>query len=129
MASVEIAEFASFVEALTAAWRRGDRVAVKALMADDPNVAMGGPAGAIPVAVGPEAVVGMIDRLVNPLPEGAGVFPGEVKGYAIGDLGWLNCNAELRLPGQPPRGWFINMVLRRDSGRWRFLHFGAFAGP
>ncbi|WP_404478066.1 nuclear transport factor 2 family protein [Novosphingobium sp. BL-52-GroH] len=128
MASVEVAEFADMLAALTAAWRAGDRVGVRAFMADDPHVAMGGPGSALPGAIGPAAVAAMIDMLVNPLPEGAGVFPGAVKGYAIGDLGWLNCDAQLRLPGQAPRGWFITMVVKREDGQWRFLNFGAFAG-
>jgi ketosteroid isomerase-like protein len=119
-------ELHDFVLDVSAAWRAGDQERVLSFMSADPATSMGGPGGAVPMAQGREAVIAMVRQIVRPLPEGAGVFPQKTSAYKSGDFSWVNSDGVLRLPEQPDRGWSMVMVLRREAGAWKFVHFGAF---
>ena len=122
-------ELQRYVEQITTAWREGDVDKVLSFMSSDANVSMGGPIGAVPDARGHDAVTALVRQLVYPLPTGAGVFPRKTLGFKCGEFAWATTDGVLRMPGRSDIGWSMVLILRRESGAWKFLHFGAFQGP
>lgn len=127
MAVTRSVDIEDVLNAMTAAWREGDAQALLAYAADEAAILIGNP-GSFPVAVGPEAVAGVINTFVPMSKDpqaGKAYFP-DIHAYADGDFGWVYAEGYLELPGKGRHGFRNSLVLRREAGAWRWLQWCAF---
>jgi len=52
----------------------------------------------------------------------------EVRGYALGEVGWFEVKGTIAIEAQPPFGVRMTGVLRREAGGWGVLQMHASTG-
>jgi ketosteroid isomerase-like protein len=127
MAVERAPELEEVVRACSAAWRRGDAIAVESFISTEDEVVMGSP-GPNPTLSGRDAVVAVLRQIV---PMSAGPNGGKaeftsVQGYRDGNVGWCYAEGVLTLPGKGRHAFRGSIVLRNELGKWKWVHWCAF---